>query len=66
MISTKIDKMIELIEKSPKSFSQLSASLREKQHLVERWASILEEQNVVEISYHPLKHPTVKLKKKPV
>jgi hypothetical protein len=63
-VSTKIDDMIKILEKGPKDFSNLSKLLGIPENLVEDWAKILEEDNMVEISYVPIGSPVVKLKAK--
>ncbi|MEM7821523.1 MAG: CBS domain-containing protein [Candidatus Aenigmatarchaeota archaeon] len=62
-IFTKIDEMVKMLEGGPKTFSKISSYLRIPESLVEEWAKILEEHDLVEIHYPPIGNPVVKLKK---
>lgn len=61
-IFTKIDEILRILEKEPADFNKLSKSLKIPENVVENWTKILEEHNLVEISYPPIGSPLVKLK----
>jgi CBS domain-containing protein len=61
-VSTKIDELLSMIEKGPTSFSKISKSLNISENLIEEWAKILEEHDLVEISYPAMGSPILKLK----
>jgi CBS domain-containing protein len=62
-VSTKIDEMLRILEKGPTDFSKLSKSLKVPESLIEEWAKLLEEHDLVEISYPAMGSPMLKLKK---
>ncbi len=60
-VKTKIDEMLEMIEKNEKiSLNKISEQLRVPISIIEEWAKILEEHDVVEIEYPPIGSPIVK------
>jgi CBS domain-containing protein len=63
-ISTKIDEMLKILEDGQLEVSELSKRLKTPENLVEEWAKILEEYDLVEIIYPAIGSPIVRLKKK--
>lgn len=62
-ISTKIDEILRILEEGPTDFSKLSKSMKIPENVVENWAKILEEHDLVEISYPPIGSPVLTLKR---
>ncbi|MEM5869810.1 MAG: CBS domain-containing protein [Candidatus Aenigmatarchaeota archaeon] len=62
-ISTKIDEMLKILEEGPIELQKLSKLLSTPENLVENWAKILEEHDIVEINYPAIGSPVVKMKK---
>ena len=61
-VSTKIDEILGILEEGPTDFLKLSKRLGTSENLIEEWVKVLEEHDLVEISYPPLGSPVVKLK----
>jgi len=63
-ISTKIDKMLDILEREgKKTFKELSDVLGIPENIVEDWSKVLEDHGLVEIEYTPIGSPSVKFKK---
>jgi len=60
---TKIDEMVNMIEKESLSISTISKRLNVPENLVEEWAKILEESGLIEINYRAIGSPILKFKK---
>jgi len=60
---TKIDEMVDMIEKESLDISTISKRLNVPENLVEEWAKILEESGLIEINYRAIGSPILKFKK---
>ena len=63
-ISTKIDELLELLEKGCGDMGELARKLGVSEELVENWVKTLEEFELVEVKYPVVGKPIVCLKKK--
>ncbi len=62
-IFTKVDEMLKIIEKEGKiSIAELSKRMELSQELIESWAKILEDHDLIEISYPTVGSPILKIK----
>jgi CBS domain-containing protein len=61
-VYTKIDDILKLLQEGPTDFEKISKSLDIPENLIEEWAKILEEHDLIEIDYPPMGSPVLKLK----